>query len=357
MKSVNIYYIASVLFLLLMLISCNGRKAKVESNQLLSHSNKYDVVYSDENTPLWGVAAMEVVDNILILNHRGKFGFSFIDIQRGTLIRQWGELGDAPYQYADMSYFSLLDSLLFFSDHNKKEMVYAPLNEIISQGLLAHTNKFEYPYTRECRFLCFCPIRSDVIIGLGGLEKGRFGVLNGNYEIMDCLFDYPYPTDGIEGIYRGVTYQSLIKASPDKNRFVISTLLSDAFEIYEVKNDRTIHSVYTSPIKHQPKAIHEGYHYALDVNKNIAGITQLAVNEENIFLLYSEASARKVVLNDFAVDIIKCYDWDGNYIKTIKLPFPISTFCVDDSSIYAVKYEEDDTIICRFALDINVSST
>jgi hypothetical protein len=45
-----------------------------------------------------------------------------------------------------------------------------------------------------------------------------------------------------------------------------------------------------------------------------------------------------------------CYDWNGKEIKTYTLPFSINRFCADNNYIYGVTYEEDNTLVYRFAL-------
>jgi hypothetical protein len=54
---------------------------------------------------------------------------------------------------------------------------------------------------------------------------------------------------------------------------------------------------------------------------------------------------------DYAVNRILCYDWNGKEIKAYNLPLSINRFCADNNYIYGVKYEEDDTRVYRFALN------
>ena len=69
---------------------------------------------------------MEIVDSILILQHAmDEYAFSFINVNNGELLSQWGRTGEGPEEFIDFgSGFEIVDSRIVFLDRMKKERIF-----------------------------------------------------------------------------------------------------------------------------------------------------------------------------------------------------------------------------------------
>ena len=76
----------------------------------------YNLICSDENAPWGAIMNMEIVDSILILQHAmDEYAFSFINVNNGELLSQWGRTGEGPEEFIDFgSGFEIVDSRIVF---------------------------------------------------------------------------------------------------------------------------------------------------------------------------------------------------------------------------------------------------
>lgn len=348
---INIMKYTFFLLLFVLCTSCNhSDEIAIDAFDIVDNIVKYDSIFSDKSEPMGVITGMEVYGNILITKHMlDEYQFSFIDTDNGNLKSRWGRVGDAPNEFIDFgSGFTISDSQLVFLCNAKKEINYASLYDILQKNDTVNIKKESYPYTIDFR-----PVDLNILDGnkitIGSFKEGRFGVLDSTNSIINSFGDYPFHYDEVNGVSRGMAFQSKIKSNTNLNKFVIVTLASDIFEIYQL-SDATISRTYVSPFNHIPMICKKGRYYDVDYNKSIAGLMKMSVSKDYICFLYSSLSYNEVRKNEKKSDEILCFNWNGEKVKKYILPFSINNFCLDNNCIYGVRTCNEEMIIYRFKL-------
>ncbi len=222
---------------------------------------------------------------------------------------------------------------------------------ITSKDVVRIDKKVEYPITSD-----FHP-RDIVITGnrkivYGSFSEGNFGTLDEDNNIITSQYDLPFKYDNrVTGINKGTTYQYKIEANPKQNKFAVLTLASDIFEIYNVTNDRQIDRIYTSPfqnISQITEVARQGF--TVDSGKSIAGLLMMSVSEDLICFAYSSQTHKDALNSGLNFNEILCFNWTGEKVKKIILPFSINNFCIDTHYIYGVKDYTDKAVLYRFCM-------
>lgn len=339
-----------VVLLLITFVACEQDKVTVDTFDKVTRIAVYDSIYSDKEDALGVITNIGIYKDILIAKHaRDEYSFSFISVASGKLIQRWGKKGEGKDEFLDFgNTFAIKDSLLVFLERNRKGINYVSIEDILSSNGVENVVKENYPYNVDFRPMRFCFL-DNLKIAVGAFKEGRFGVLDSNNNIVGCFSDYPFNCEEVEGIYRGNVFQCDIKSNNKQDKFVISTVASDVFEIYQVADDG-IHRIFVSPYVNEPKIWKKGGRFAIDSDNSIAGLMKMAVSDDLICFTYSTLSYTEAAAMDVASKEILCFNWKGEKVKKYILPFPVSNFCIDDHYIYGVRYFDDKTVIYRFSL-------
>jgi len=308
---------------------------------------KVDSIFADSEKPMGTIIGLKLWNDVLITKHYGDdFQYSFLDVKTGKLLARWGEIGEAPNEFIDFGMdFSVQDSLLVFSSAMKKELNYVSIPTILRGEGEVLVRKEPYPYTAGFRPLKIVPMGS-VKIATGFFKEGLIGLLDNENNLLGTFSDYPFSC-GVDGIYKGTVYQSLIDTNGNRKRLVLSILCSDIFEIYEEESGRLVRK-YVSPFSHIPQIREKEGRYGIDDTQSIAGISAISVTDDLIYLGYSPLVYCEAQKKDYTFDEILSFDWNGNKVKKYMLPFSVSSFCADEDCIYGVHSKDDEMIIYRF---------
>jgi hypothetical protein len=336
--------------------ACKKFSTPVNDFPVVHTISDYDSIYSDKNDILGTISNMEIIDSIIIAKTpKDDHYFAFIDVNSGKLLTKWGVRGQGPGEYPQISTrFTVFENNLVFLDNGKQEINYVPVSAILKQdSVVAKTVKQSYPYITDFRSKYVAFVGDTKIVG-GAFKKGHFGILDSSNNIVSHPFDFPFIYKGIDGIYRGSTFQSIIKSNTKQRKFAISFLYSDIFEIYQV-NDTNIVKIYASPFKHIPQITVKPKEYtvsAVDYYNSIAGLTCMAVSDDFVCFAWSSKNYEESANLDQESNEILCFDWNGEKVKKYILPFPVHRFCIDKKYIYGLRYYNDnETVIYRFNLE------
>ena len=340
-----------ILFLSLCFVFSSCRKndvGSVYSFDTVCEIVDYNLICSDENATWGAIMNMEIVDSILILQHAmDEYAFSFINVNNGELLSQWGRTGEGPEEFIDFgSGFEIVDSRIVFLDRMKKERISVLISDILSKKEHPDITREAYPYNVDFRVLEINAVGNKKIV-TGGFKEGYWGALDSQNHIIPNVAELPFDAGEVSGLEKGTVFGGILKANSKQSKFVLSIRASDIFEIYRVSDDG-INRVYVSPFKHIPKTWKKGGGYAIDYNQSIGGIKNIAVSDDLICFSLFLQNYNEAAKTDFASNELFCFDWDGNKVKKYVLPFPIGNFCIDGTHIYGVRNFEDKIIIYRF---------
>lgn len=349
-KMKNIKKILLLSLFILLCISCNKKQLDINSFDVIEEVTAYDSIFSDKDEPFGRVTGMKFFNNMLILEHMNDdFEYSFIDVLKKQVVCRWGKTGEGPDEFIDFGAdFFIQDSCMVFLTFAKKELNYVHIKDILNHTGSINVRKEKIPYNANFRPLKICPV-GDVKIAVGSFEEGFLGVLDSKNEIMNTCFDYPFSYNEIQGIYKGIVFQSLIGSNNNQDKFVTSILSSDVFKIFEVSGSK-INEVYTSSFKHVPQILEKGGRYTINYENSIAGLMKMATSDKYICFTYSTLSDTEAGRLGKASKEVLCFDWTGEKVKKYILPFEISSICLDNDYIYGVRYLDDETVIYRFKL-------
>ena len=206
-----------VAFLSVLCFSCTPRsEGGVADFNDVVEITEYDSLYSDRDCLFGPVTDMEISDGIIALSHRNdEYNFSFIDAGDGRLLKRWGRMGEGPNEFLDFGGgFIFSDSSLVFMEQMKKNLVYVPLSGVLSEDSIA-IRKEAYPYNVDFRPVVFTLSGGYKIFG-GAFSKGRLGIIDRRDSIRECLFDYPFPTEPLDGLFKGNVFQCKLKSKGGK---------------------------------------------------------------------------------------------------------------------------------------------
>lgn len=206
-------------------------------------------------------------------------------------------------------------------------------------------------------------IGSQNFLAIGGNMDGNnmFSIISKDTTIS--VNGYSLPDDGFVGPHevKRINYLSanLLK-HPSDNRYVYVCMNGDYVDIFTLKGD-AISDVIPIHSKYPLYSNEDGLNPKYDRENTSLGYFGYATSQY-IYLLSSPFSSINEWLStpnykgypSFVMDNVEVYDWDGNFIKKLKLNIPVFTFVVsdDDKYIYAtsLNLETDDEAIIRYTL-------
>ncbi len=340
-------YYSIIITFFIMCSAC--KKEAIDDFNTVKYILDFDSIFSDINEPFNSITEMECYGNILITKHaKDEFYFSIIDINQGKIIRRWGKTGRGPQEYIKLgSGFIINNSKLVFLDGLRKEINYIPISDLI-KGDTINIKKEPYPYTTDFRPR-HLTIIDDKKIAIGSFKKSYFGILDSSNNIIPTFFDYPFNCNDISGMDKGSIYQTKIGSNDSLNRFVIQTLASDIFEIYQI-TDNQPKRIFVSEFNHIPIIRKAAGRYGLRVHECIAGLTKMTTSKNYICFGYSPLIYAEAMKSGVETNEILFFDWNGKKYKKYILPFAVRTFCTDEHYIYAVRYISDASRIYRFKI-------
>lgn len=338
--------------LVLLYSSCHSIKREINDFDVVKEVRVYDSLYSDKDSISGMIMDMEVNNGVIVTSHRNdEFNYSFIDSKTGKLLARWGKRGEGINEFLDYGNgFVLKDSMLVFMERMRKEIVYVPIPDILSGKSLSElkVGSESYPCYGDFRPMQFCLVNHTKVF-TGAFERGRLGMLDFKGDTLSNDTDYPFATEPVNGLFRGNVFQSKVKSTGKNDRFVVQTMFSDVFEIYQYTGT-ILKRVAVSPYNHPPRIMQKHNRYGIDYEGSVAGLLMMSVSDDCIYFLYSSLSSNESDKVDGASNEVLCFDWNGKKICKYILPLPVTAFCVDDSYIYGVYNDNDESIICRFKL-------
>ena len=321
----------SLLCLVMLSASCNTASKKVNVQQVQVTRNE-NVLYRFDGKHIVSRLFLDGDSSLVALTQQEPF-FTVIDTHTGSRKSTFGRKGRAAGEYLSAPQgTNLREGKLQFYDFAAKSL----LSVSVPDG---KTELSPVPYRVDFRPLKMVEIQG-VKVATGCLANGRIAYIDSG-QTVKIGAEYPYRINGLSGIMRGVHLQDDIVAAPNAPRFVVLSIASDCFEIYNVNNDG-VERTFVNNFKYPP-VIENGRR---SFNKSMAGYIRCFVDNENIYLMYAEGSYNEASAGGLVSDTIDQYDWDGALVRTVKLPEKVGAFCVRDSVLFgAVEYPDRSDIV------------
>ena len=331
-----------IILLLSLVLCCSCKNHTARNNSFGSVVN--DAV-QDEICSLSGsnvVKDLNVIDSSHILIHYiYEPFFSILNLADSSVSASFGRLGRSSNELLKPpQHMNYRDGKIQTFEHGRNSL----LTLSVPEGNIEFVS---VPVTADFRPAKVVEIDGKRIV-VGSFKEGYVAYLD-KYDEVHIVSDFPFETGGLEGIYRAARIQSVLVSAPTLSKFLVSTLSSDCFEIYNVSESGVKRS-FINDYKYPP--VLSGS--VIDNSKSKAGYINHFVTDEYIYLLYSEESQSTCSKQGDTSNEIHVFDWEGNRIRTIQLPKRVHAFCVCGSTLYGIVETEDINKVVGFSIYSNV---
>lgn len=332
---------------IMILYGCNNSNNTINDFDKSIVISDFEVVYSEKNEFMNEIASMNVYDdNIILRNKNGDYFYSVIDTKEKRA-NQLIPRGRARNEYTNISRsFDITDNGLLFLDRNHKNIVSASIDTTSIKRFFRDYTTISHPYNRDFRPIGVCQIDSLYIYN-GAFKKGYLGLSDCKGNIIENNSIFPIDIESFSNLMIGSCLQVNMKASSRAGKIAVVLLCSDILQIYSIK-DNNLNLDFTNKYRNPPIVVNKGGRPSIDANKSIAGITNIAVSEEGVYLTYSPKSRNEWVHGNMEFDEIFHFDWNGNKVAKYILPIPMHRFCVDKEFIYGISNSVNGITINKF---------
>lgn len=329
----------------LLVAGCREQKENVESFDNVVVLSQADTLLTfDAPDRIRDIAVTG--DSLIVLGARMPL-VKIFEKGNGTLRTSAGMIGRADNEFVmPPTKVNVRNGSLEMMDVAKRTLHTISLTDSLTD--FSHTT-FALPVSADFRPMHAVSVGQRIVC-TGSFSNSRFGTVDkSDSSRAEAEYDYPFDCEPVEGIYRGLTFQSGVRVQPNGNRFVIHTLVSDDFEIYELR-DTMVERIYVSPCNHVPKLKPKGSQYSIDGDLSMMCITRVSVSDDGIYLGWSDDSYSESVKNDLATDCILRYDWQGRKVCKYVLSGKVTVFCCDGTAIYGVVDDEARTLVVAYQI-------
>lgn len=335
----------SVLFLGLLLTSCNNKKLTLED------AFKKTLLLKSEEVPIESPffanpCHIEIIDSIMLfVDEYHKKCFTVIDLKNKKVINRFGSLGRGPNELdfiGDVIY-SKSERIVSFTIQNPTRYWYLNIDDVTDPDVI-FKEKINFKLEKSSgRFFSFAPIRNSngKYIGSGMFPDGMYGICGSDGTLDTIIGHYTVAKEhmSIDSYVLGSGYQGMVKPNPTAPLVAYVSYRHDLIEVINC-NDYEI------------KTFHGGNFPELKVggNNNMAFsrhspfcFVYLCTTEKYIYALYSG----KTFANDGGMAAhgkkLYVFDWDLKPIVCYEL----------DQELHTIQVSEDDQTLYSFALNSN----
>ncbi len=342
-------YIYCVILFLFLLCGCYVQNDKLlpvfrelSSSSLLSKDVGINNIAYIEN--------LECNDSFLVVTDYYEDNmFTLFDTRKETYITRFGKIGQGNYELLpgcdgiliDNNYFIYLKDIGFVAQYD--------VDSLFVNAASKYKNKHNYKIDYGI-FSKILPLYGESKIYLGA------GVYKDKYQY--CLFDslnnikdisheiYNYDDNGINKYHKYLSNQGVLKRNPMNNMFVYSLFNSSRLDFIYITNEYKIKSIKSHHLYDPEYKQWEGggLNRVFPTENSIVGYLDLAVSANYVYALFCNRKRYEITNGDrTSSDVISVFDWNGNPVKQIKLPFEIFNLAVNETSkeIYG-SYKDDD---------------
>ena len=329
--------------------SCSIERKSLADFDDVIEVEDYSLLFSDST--LSEIDCIMPWDNYIILSHNSDTCmYTMLNSDSGEILRRWGMKGHGRNESLSFSgRFHIQGSLLSYYDKRSKELCYVDLKRIAAMGDY-ELRKEHIPYSVDFR-PSYIVKTDSFYCGVGHFKNGRLGCLDSHKQVVTPDIDYPFDTEGLDYLEKGMLYQGLLMYNKKQNKILLTTYCSDIFEIIKVDNNAQVSRLYVNMDGFAPVVMRTAGQVSVDTQKSVAGILNAFVDDNNIYMLHSLLSYDEAEDNDYKSNQILSFDWNGNKKVKYVLPIEIQSFYVCGHYIVGVTVNNGITEIYRFRIN------
>lgn len=347
----------ALVILLGLLTSCSNRRNNMEDVQNLSST----VFLSDDvlETPYHICST----GKFLILGNLKNDTILEVYTNDGEKVNQFLIHGEGPNEALRILniQYSASDGCIYLSD-SPKRLIYKVLVSDLKEKNPDITTVFHYQSDKlpEDRMIWdwWKYMSNGKLIAANATPNGMLAYFNAQMDDFSCHEAYPDKDDVSSELSEWANmklYSSCSAVSPDANKLVVAYYGADMLGFVQLNGD----SITTKFLK--KKLPNDIYVVQYDENnvqgaftsESIRHYVSVTASDNYVYALYCGEKEKNCAPGLMRAGMVKCYDWNGNLMRTIQLDNQVLQIAVspDDKYLYGVT-ESADTgyVVLRYEL-------
>lgn len=291
-----------------------------------------------------------ILDSLIIVKEESnQYMYSVFRLPELEYMASFGEKGEGPKDLIFPERMRIINDTIFIYDRAlcKLNLLY-----ISPEGNV----KYSYGYNnyRFAGLYNIIYLNDSLFVGFNYSNDTRISIIDNDSLYMASVC-YPQDDLQISNIQKSLVYQGSMLKHPYKNKFVFASLYGRVLEIFQLNGDNKDMSIVASRYEMFPECEPCDATNRISANfteNNVTGFLAVSSSEKYIYLLYSGRTIKDK--NKNFSNTIEVYDWNGDYVKTIKLNKELSSFCIssDETYVYGVSYDDKGGYLYSFNINM-----
>lgn len=338
----------SLLFVLLIFYSCEKKQDIIPSfpivekvSELPSRINK-EYLVSIEN--------IESNDSLLVLtDYYDGYIFTLFDVRNGKYKGRFGAIGQGPKELLTGCDGILINNQLELFLEDTGFTANYNVDSLFKDISTSYHDKHYYKIP-EGLFSKVLPLENKgLYLGAGVCKNSfQFCLFDTTNTILDCRNKiYDANNFQMNKYHKFLSNQGVLKKKPNDNRFVYALYNSSRLDFISVSSDLKIKSLKSYHLKNPEYDLWDGggLNHVFPNRYSIIGYLDISVTKDYVYTLFSSENLinQDDVQNPRCSQDILVYDWEGQPIKKIELPYKIFHFSINENlqEIYGTYIDGD----------------
>ena len=277
--------------------------------------------------------------NIITIDIYDGKSYNLFDKKNGLLYKRFGNIGEGPNEIPMGCVGYLKSKNFYIFDDQIKIIAKYDIHSLLYDSLYSITPLAKYDI-RDAQISRIIPLNDSVFTALGTYQdKYQYFIFNAKSEVLDYAIEiYNYNNSNYNKFHKFLSNQGSLAKHPKENKFVGSIRFSSNIDFFEVQGSQLI------PIKSHRlgdpiyETLQQGkYNRVIPTNETVNGYIDLCATENYVYALFSNETFLSESYYSYSVIV---YNWNGEAIKTIKLPQKAFYIAVSNDVLYTVTQEE-----------------
>jgi hypothetical protein len=331
-----------IVFLTIILYSCNGSKLDSPTSRFSTADKLVDVNYEFDEDDFSRIEGLQCNENSLVALdfHSGK-SFTLFDTEAKRIKGRFGTIGQGPGELP-LGCYGYLYNNSFYISYDPAGMVAKYMMDSLSLNIdekPINLTTYEIP---DAFFSRVIPVNDTLFLGAGTYQsKYQFVLFNSKNDILDYGIEIYNSDESSYNIYhKFLSNQGVLQKHPTKNKFVYSINYSSNIDFIEVRNNE-IHSINSLRLRNPKNSPYSDgeINRILPDEKSPIGYIDIATDENYIYALYTDKKMVKEngMGNTFSSNYMLVFDWEGKPVKKLLFKDDVHYIAINEKKrkIYA----------------------
>lgn len=332
----------SLLVLTLVIFSCQN-----ENKRALQSPNK-DFAISFEGicvdaTKLGLVEGLSCVNtDMVVLDFKSGMSYSLFDVNSGSLLKRFGQIGKGNGEIPKGSVGYLTDSVFYaFSEDTHEIMKFRLQSKDTNER---YTQKHSYDVS-DLQITKIIPIDNSLYVGMGTYkDRYQYVLFNEKDQVVDYQFEIYNANDKTFDTYQKfLSNQGLLVKHPQKNIFAGAVFHSSNIDFFSIDDNKIkeIKTIRQKNPKYEGKSI-MGLSQVIPTKDAINGYIDMCASDEYVFAIFSENTLKD---NPYASKQVLVFNWKGEQVGKINFKNNVFYIAANNKYLFTAEKQTDGLFI------------